>query len=263
MITTAVNMLESYAVSALVVFLFMNCVFSIALVIKNNSIVDVAWGIGFICVAWVTFFLGEGMSVRAILVTTLVTVWGVRLAIHVGLRNLGKPEDFRYAKWRQQWGKLFVSRSYFQIFLLQGLILLIISYPVLLVNRSDGTGLTALDLIGVLLWGVGFLFESVSDYQLVRFKRNPENKGRIMTGGLWQYSRHPNYFGESLLWWGIYVIALSVESGWTAIVSPVLITYLLLKISGVTMLEKKYVGNAAYAAYAQKTSAFIPRPPKP
>ena len=256
-------MFEYLLYPALVVFLYMNLVFIIALAIKDNSIVDIAWGIGFICVTWVTFFLSEGIPMRAILMTTLVTVWGVRLAIHVGLRNLGKPEDFRYANWRQKWGKWFVPRSYLQIFLLQGILLLIISYPVLLVNQSDSTGLTALDLIGVLLWCVGFLFESVSDYQLVRFKSNPENKSKIMTGGLWRYSRHPNYFGEALLWWGIYVIALSVPSGWTAVISPVLITFLLLRVSGVTMLEKKYVGNDAYAAYVRKTSAFIPRPPKP
>jgi steroid 5-alpha reductase family enzyme len=240
----------------------MNCVFIVALIRKDNSIVDIAWGIGFICVAVVTYFLHEDMTIRSLLMTVLVSVWGIRLAVHVGLRNKGKPEDFRYAKWRKQWGKWFVPRSYLQIFLLQGILLLIISYPVQLVNRSETTGLTVLDLMGVLIWCVGFYFESVSDYQLVRFKRNPENKGKIMTIGLWKYSRHPNYFGEVLLWWGIFVIALSVEFGWTAIVSPLLITFLLLRVSGVTMLEKKYVGNEAYAAYAKKTSVFIPLPPK-
>jgi steroid 5-alpha reductase family enzyme len=256
-------MIEFLGYPALVVFLYMTLIFLVALVIKNNSIVDIAWGIGFICVALVTFFFDEGMTNRSILLTALVSVWGIRLAIHVGLRNRGKPEDFRYAQWRKKWGKWFVPRSYLQIFLLQGILLLIISYPVVLVNRSQGPGLTLVDLIGVLIWCAGFVFESVGDYQLVRFKRNPENKGKIMTIGLWKYSRHPNYFGEALLWWGIFIIALSVENGWTAIISPLLITFLLLRVSGVTMLEKKYIGNDAYAAYAKKTSAFIPRPPKP
>lgn len=256
------KMFEHLLWPALFVFLYMNLVFVVALVIKNNSIVDIAWGIGFVCVAFVAFFLHEGTASRTILVTVLVSVWGIRLAIHVGLRNMGKPEDFRYAQWRKDWGRWFVPRSYLQIFLLQGILLLVISYPVQLVNLSDRQGLTALDLLGVFVWGVGFLFESVGDYQLARFKHNPRNKSKIMTSGLWKYSRHPNYFGEALLWWGIFIIALSVESGWTAIISPLLITYLLLRVSGVTMLEKKYVGNDAYAAYAKETSAFIPLPPK-
>lgn len=256
------DILEFCGISALVVFLYMNCVFIGAVLIKNNSIVDIAWGIGFICVAFVTLFLNEGIAARKGLVTALVFLWGIRLSAHVALRNKGKPEDFRYAKWRKQWGKWFIPRSYFQIFLLQGVLLLIISFPVILVNRSQTAGLTLLDIIGVLIWCVGFFFESLSDHQLMRFKRNPAHKGLIMTRGLWRFSRHPNYFGEALIWWGIFAVVLSVEYGWTAIVSPLLITFLLLRVSGVTMLEKRYADNAQYAAYARKTNAFIPWIPK-
>jgi len=256
------DIMELYGLPALVVFLYMSGVFAAALLIKNNAIVDVAWGLGFICVAFVTLCLNGRMTPRKGLVTALVLIWGIRLAIHVALRNGGKPEDFRYAKWRKQWGKWFVPRSYLQIYLLQGILLLIISSPLILVNRSQSTGMTLLDIIGVFIWCLGFFFESVSDYQLVRFKGNPAHKGLIMTRGLWKFSRHPNYFGEALLWWGVFIIALSVEYGWIAIVSPLLITFLLLRVSGVTMLEKKYAGNKEYAAYAQKTSAFVPWIPK-
>lgn len=255
-------MVEYFFYPAIAIFLYMNLVFIVALLVKDNSIVDIAWGAGFICVSIVTLIQGKGMAIRPVLLTALVSIWGTRLAIHIALRNRGKGEDFRYLKWRSEWGRWFVPRSYLQIFLLQGILLLVISYPVILVNQSRNMDLTLLDAIGVLIWCAGFFFESVADYQLVRFKRNPKNKGKIMTGGVWKYSRHPNYFGEALLWWGVFSVALSVENGWTAIASPILITFLLLKVSGVSMLEKKYIGNDDYAAYAKKTSPFIPRFPK-
>jgi steroid 5-alpha reductase family enzyme len=213
-------------------------------------------------VAALTLLLSGEITARKGIVTVLVFIWGIRLATHVFLRNKGKPEDYRYANWRNQWGKWFVWRSYFQIFILQGILLLIVASPIVLVNRSLKTGLSLLDIFGVLIWCVGFSFESVSDYQLARFKQDPSHKGRIMTSGLWRYSRHPNYFGEVLLWWGIFIIALSVEYGWAALASPLLVTFLLLKVSGVAMLEKKYTGHAEFEAYAKKTSAFIPWFPK-
>ena len=248
--------------SAAAVFLYMTCVFILALVRKDNSIVDVAWGIGFVLVALLTFFIDSTFTFRSVLVTSLVIVWGTRLAVHIYFRNRGKGEDFRYSKWRKDWGKAFVYRSYFQIFMLQGLLLLIIAYPIILVNHSEEGGLMPLDLAGVAVWLIGFFFEAVSDYQLRAFKRNPENRGKIMTRGLWRYTRHPNYFGEVACWWGIFLIALSIEWGWTTVISPLAITFLLLKVSGVTMLEKRYEGNLDYEAYARKTSPLIPWFPK-
>jgi steroid 5-alpha reductase family enzyme len=144
----------------------------------------------------------------------------------------------------------------------QGILMLIIACPLVLVNRSEARGLGPLDGLGTLVWLVGFLFEAVGDYQLKRFKQRPENKGRIMAAGLWKFTRHPNYFGEAALWWGIFLIALSVPGGWLAIISPLTIGFLLLKVSGVTMLEKKYAGNEEFAAYARQTSAFFPWVPK-
>lgn len=248
--------------SALAVFIYMTVIFIIALVKKDNSVVDIAWGIGFILVALLTFFLEGGFEVRHILVTALVVIWGMRLAAHIFIRNRGRGEDFRYAQWRREWGKWFLLRSFFQIFMLQGLLMLIIAYPVMLVSYSQETGISFLDAAGFILWLLGFFFEAGGDYQLARFKRDPGNKGKIMKYGLWKYTRHPNYFGETAMWWGVFLIALSVWAGWTAIISPLLITVLLLKVSGVTMLEKKYVGNREFEEYARRTGAFFPWFPK-
>ncbi len=248
--------------SAAAVFAYMTVIFIVALFKKDNSIVDIAWGLGFILVALLTFFLEKEFAVRHILVTVLVLIWGTRLAVHILFRNKGRGEDFRYAQWRIEWGKWFLLRSFFQIFMLQGLLLLVIAYPVILTNHSRKEGISYLDLVGVVLWITGFFFEALGDFQLSRFKRDPGNKGKIMRSGLWKYTRHPNYFGEAVMWWGIFLIALSVPLGWTAIVSPFLITFLLLRVSGVTMLEKKYVGNEEFEDYAKRTSAFFPWFPK-
>lgn len=256
------SMADYILYSAAVVFVHMALVFVVALFKKDNSIVDIAWGLGFILVTLLTFFLEKEFFVRHVLVTVLVLIWGIRLTVHIFIRNRGRGEDFRYAQWRREWGKLFVLRSFFQIFMLQGLMLLIIAYPVMLTNHSRETGLSYLDLAGVFLWVKGFFFEVGGDLQLSRFKKNPGNKGKIMSSGLWKYTRHPNYFGETVMWWGIFLIALSVKLGWTAIISPAIITFLLLRVSGVTMLEKKYFGNKDFEEYAGKTNAFIPWFPK-
>jgi steroid 5-alpha reductase family enzyme len=254
---------QDLVVAALAVFAYMTVVFVVALFKKDNSIVDIAWGPGFILVAALTFLFWPGASARQILANALVAAWGLRLGIHIALRNRGRGEDFRYANWRRAWGRWFVPRSYLQIFLVQGALMLAVAFPVVLINRPGAAaGLGVLDGLGSALWITGFLFEAVGDRQLRVFKRDPVNKGKIMDRGLWRFTRHPNYFGEALMWWGIFVIALAVPGGWRAVVSPVVITGLLLRVSGVTLLEKKYAGNAAYAEYIRRTSAFIPRPPK-
>jgi len=253
---------ETIVYAAIAVFITMTAVFGVALLARDNSIVDIAWGPGFILVAWLTLIIGKGFEPRQVLVTTLVTIWGLRLAVHIFRRKRGGGEDFRYAKWRRDWGRWFVPRSYLQIFMLQGIFLLIISYGVILVNASASRALGALDFVGTAVWAAGFFFEAVGDAQLERFKQRPENKGRIMTAGLWRTTRHPNYFGETAMWWGIFLIAVSAPSGWTAVVSPLLITFLLLRVSGVTMLEKKYAGDSEFAEYARRTSVFFPLPQK-
>lgn len=248
--------------AAVAVFIYMTAVFVTALAARDNSIVDIAWGPGFILVALLSLLIGKRFEPRPLLVTALVTIWGLRLAVHIFLRKRGRGEDFRYAKWRRDWGRWFVSRSYLQIFIVQGILLLIIAYGVMLVNASASPGLRALDFLGAAVWLAGFFFEAVGDAQLERFKKRPDNRGKIMTSGLWRYSRHPNYFGEAAMWWGIFLIVLSAPKGWTGVVSPLMITFLLLRVSGVTMLEKKYAGNSEFAAYARRTSAFFPLPPR-
>jgi len=252
--------LLSYA--ALAVFCYMSILFVIAMFKRDNSIADIGWGLGFVVVALLTFFLEQGFTARHILVTVLVVIWGIRLSTHIYLRNRGKGEDPRYAVWRKKWGKWVVVRSYFQVFMLQGLLLLFIAYAIILVNSSSQAGLSILDICGLAIWIIGFLFESIGDLQLKRFISDEKNRDRILTTGLWRYTRHPNYFGEATMWWGIFLIALSVPYGWTAIISPAVITFLLLRVSGVILLEREFTDNEEFEEYKRRTSAFIPWFPK-
>jgi len=240
------------------IFLYMSFVFVIALYKKNNSIVDIAWGLGFIAIALYSLFFKKTFYARQILVTTLTLLWGLRLSIHIYFRNRKRPEDIRYAAWRKSWGRFFVIRSYLQIFMVQGMMMYIIALPISVVNFLSGPAINRLDLLGLFLWIVGFFFEAVGDYQLQAFIKEPKNKGKIMKFGIWAYTRHPNYFGEVCIWWGIYVIAFSVAYGWLTVVSPLTITYLLLFVSGIPMLEKQFEHNEEFIRYKKETSAFFP-----
>ncbi len=245
------------------IFIYMTLFFLIAHKIKNNGIADIAWGLGFVLVAVLNLFIADQITFRQYLVTALVTIWGLRLAGHIFLRNKGKPEDFRYRNMRERWGSKAGIKSYTHVFLLQGLLLLLIAYPIIIVKQYERNVLTIFDLLGTGLWISGFLYEVIGDWQLKRFiKYEKSESNQILKTGLWRYTRHPNYFGESLVWWGIFFIVLSVPNGWWAIFSPVLITFLLLKVSGVPLLEKKYQDNKEYQAYAKKTNKFIPWFPK-
>jgi steroid 5-alpha reductase family enzyme len=236
--------------------------FVVSLIKKRNDVADVAWGLGFVLMTWVSCFISDASGTRGILVGVLVSIWGLRLAWHIHRRNKGKAEDYRYLAWRKEWGKWFYIRSYFQVYLLQGLFLFLIVMPVLLINKNAGSMLGIIDFVGVVVWLVGFYFESVGDAQLTRFIKNPENKGKLMQSGLWAYTRHPNYFGEVTQWWGLWIIALSVPLGWIGIIGPITITILILKVSGIPMLEKKMEENPEFAEYKRKTSVFIPLPRK-
>jgi steroid 5-alpha reductase family enzyme len=246
----------------LTIWAYMSVWFVLALIRKDNSLADVAWGPGFILLAALTLWLRNETAARQLLVSGLVVLWGLRLAAHILSRNRKRGEDFRYADWRARWGRWFVPRSYLQVFMLQGFFLLVIGLPVILVNSCSQTDLGWLDLAGVLVWLAGFLLESVADRELSQFKGNPANKGKILTSGLWKYSRHPNYFGEAVMWWGIFLITLSLKGGWIGLVSPLLITVLLRYVSGVPLLEKRYRGNAEFREYARQTNAFLPWLPK-
>ena len=247
---------------ALILFSYMSLWFIVSLLKKRNDVADVAWGLGFVLLAWSAFVLSDGPGVRGILVNILVSIWGVRLAWHIHSRNRGRTEDYRYLAWRTAWGKWFYVRSYAQVYLLQGFLLFLVASPVLLINRSVATGLGMLDALGMAVWLVGFSFEAVGDAQLARFIKDPVNKGKLMQGGLWAYTRHPNYFGEVTQWWGLWLVALSVPGGWLGIIGPMTITFLILKVSGVPMLERKMQEHPEFAAYERRVSMFIPLPPR-
>ena len=249
--------MNEFLLAILVIFVSANVGFAVSLIKKRNDVADIFWGIGFVAVAWISFIFAQSFNLRGLSVNLLVTIWGLRLALHIGLRNRGKGEDFRYKAWRESWGKTFYLRSYFQVFILQGLFLFLISLPIILVNTRIAQ-FSLFDILGLIIWLVGFFFEAVGDYQLLQFSKNPLNKGKIIQTGLWKYTRHPNYFGEVVLWWGIFFFALSVPFGFLTIISPLTITLLILYVSGIPMLEKKYENNPEFAEYKKRTSAFFP-----
>ncbi len=252
--------MEYFLSLAVVLLVYMTFWFLISLIKKRNDVADVAWGLGFILLAWTSFFVSDDASVRGLVAGILVTIWGLRLSFHIYMRNKGKTEDYRYLAWRKEWGKWFFLRSYFQVYVLQGIFLFMIVSPVLVINKDMGNDLSFLDFAGILIWLTGFLFESIGDMQLTRFIKNPGNKGKLLKTGLWQYTRHPNYFGEVLGWWGIWIISLSVPGGIYAIIGPLTISFLILKVSGIPMLEKKMAENPEFEAYKRETSMFIPLP---
>ncbi len=252
---------DSLAFAAITIFAFMNAMFLLAVTIRRNDIVDIAWGMGFILITVISQILYPGFELRRLLINILVLLWGLRLAIYIHIRNKAKSEDFRYANWRREWGRFWVIRSYFQVFMIQGLFMLFISYPIYANIHAEYVGLNVLDHIGILVWLIGFYFEAIGDYQMMKFKKNKDNKGKIMTEGVWKYTRHPNYFGESAIWWGLFLLSYS-STGWITIISPGAITFTLLFLSGIPLLEKKYKDNPEFQEYAKKTSAFIPWFPK-
>lgn len=247
--------------SGIVLFAYMSTAFIIALLKKDNGVADIAYGGGFMLLAGLTYYLSPETP-ASIIVSALTFIWGTRLSLRIFKRNWNRPEDFRYAAWRSEWGNTFVIRSFLQVFMLQGAIIFIVALPVLLTNVFAVPSYTLLTLAGLVLWVIGFLFESIGDAQLDAFIKKTENKGKIVDQGLWKYTRHPNYFGEALMWWAMAIIAMSVLGDplliALAFVSPLLITFLLLKVSGVPMLEKKMAGNPAWEVYAKKTSVFVP-----
>lgn len=247
---------------AVMLWLYMSLLFIISLLRRDNGTADIGYGIGVMVVVFAALLQTPVSGVAAIL-CVLPFIWATRLALRIFRKNYGKSEDFRYKAWRDAWGKWFVVRSYFQIYMLQGLVIFLVALPILLAVVAPKAPVMWLVVSGLMLWLLGFFFEAVGDFQLDKFIKDPVNKGRIMTEGLWKYSRHPNYFGESCMWWGIAIAA----SGLTmypllGFVSPILITYLLLFISGVPMLEKRWAGNQEWEEYKAKTSVFIPLPPK-
>jgi len=249
-----------YLTLSLVLLVYMVFWYVLALIKKRNDVADIAWGLGFPLLCWTAFFM-SGFSLVSFVVNILITIWGSRLALHIYKRNWNKPEDYRYLAWRNEW-KNFYVRSFLQIFVLQGFLLFLIVYPAIFINDASPNSFSFFSVIGIIIWLVGFYFEVVGDLQLKEFIQKPKNQGKIMDQGLWMYTRHPNYFGEVTMWWGIFIIASILPNGLYTIIGPITITYLILFVSGIPLLEKKYVGRPDFDDYKKRTSIFFPLPPK-
>ena len=240
----------------------MVCVWLMSLPLRDASIVDVFWGLGFVAIAWLSLLASPMATLRTWLIVGLTTTWGLRLAGYLAWRKLGQPEDHRYEALRRQFGGRFWLVSLLLVFGLQGVLMWFVSLPLQLAPFGTG-GLNGLDALGTAVWALGLAFESVGDFQLARFKSDPANRGQACDRGLWRYTRHPNYFGDFLVWWGLYLIALAGAAPWWTLVSPLVMSYLLTRVSGVALLEKslKY-RTAGYQEYVLRTSAFFPWPPR-
>jgi steroid 5-alpha reductase family enzyme len=234
----------------------------LSLILRRMDIIDVAWGIGFIVIAGAGIIHRGSVDTRGIIVTTLVVIWALRLSTHIARRFFSHSEDRRYAAWRKDWGTATPLRSLVQVFTLQAFLQLVVSSSVTIILLRSNSPLTILDYLGILIWIFGFLFEAIADQQLRSFIINPANNGKIMTSGLWRYSRHPNYFGEVTQWWALWLIACSVPYGIWTIIAPLTITLLIRYVSGVPLLEKNYTGRADWEAYKSKTSVLIPLRPR-
>lgn len=241
----------------LTVFVCMLLLYLLSRISKDNSIVDVFWGIGFVIVSSVVFSQQVTFTLADVILYGCVSIWGLRLTTYIWLRRLGKPEDFRYAQWRKDWGKTEPWRSFLQIYMLQGFILLVMSIPIILAIATSTAEVTENpSWIGIFLFALGFSVEVIADYQKNRFKKKYPNG--IMKTGLWKMSRHPNYFGEVILWWGIAFLSWNAGGGLTSFLSAIIITFLIRFVSGVPMLEKAKLGNEDYEKYKTETPIFVP-----
>ncbi len=248
-----------------VIICFVSTLFIISVWLKRNDIADVAWGPGIALASWSAWYLaGQPATTTTLVVLGLVSIWATRLGVRIYRKNKRKGEDARYARWRADWGRSFYFRSYLQVYLLQGALMVVVAYSAIhaSIYAIEVSGSLPLLILGGALWLIGFFFESVGDAQLDTFLKNPENKGRLMRYGLWQYSRHPNYFGEVTMWWGIWLMILPLPLSALALVSPFTITGLILFVSGIPLLEAGLAKHPEFAEYKRTTSVFIPWWPK-
>jgi steroid 5-alpha reductase family enzyme len=235
-------------------------VWTISVKLRDASVADTCWGFGFVLLAWLDCFLSPSLTPRSWLVAALMTLWGTRLSAHIFRRHRGKGEDPRYQAMRAAQGPAFWWRSLFTVFWLQGAILWFVALPLLVAIRAaQSATLTTVDGVGIVLFAIGFGFEVVGDYQLERFRAESSNRGNVLDRGVWRYTRHPNYFGDATMWWGMYAVAASTPGGWLTVLSPSLMTWLLMRVSGVTLLEDSLTASKpGYRAYMDRTPAFFP-----
>ncbi len=257
------DLLSLWLTSGILILTLMSLAWVVSLALRDSSIVDILWGLGFVLVFWTACGLtSPAWTPRLILMAATITLWGVRLSLHIWRRNAGRGEDPRYAAWRAQAGPSWWWRSLFQVFLLQGGLMGIIALPLVATPTGNLTApLRCLDYTALGLWIIGFIFEAGGDWQLERFRQNPANRGRVLTTGLWSITRHPNYFGDAAQWWAFWLIAASAGASWT-VISPLLMTFLLVRVSGVALLERTLSTRPEYREYMARTSSFFPWFPK-
>lgn len=258
------KMLKLFLEASLLIISLLTLLWVWSVIIKNASIVDLFWGAGFVIANAYYFFAPGEYFTRQIILFVLVTIWGLRLSIYLSFRNIGKGEDYRYQEFRKKYGhERYWWFSYFQVFLLQGVLLMLISLPLLGSQyNTENNNINFLDYLAIAVWVIGFLFEAGGDFQLTKFKKNPANKGKVLDTGFWKYTRHPNYFGDAFVWWAYALFAIAAGSYWT-IIGSVIMTLLLIKVSGVALLEKKLKSaKPEYKEYIRKTNSFIPWFPK-
>ncbi len=235
----------------------------LSLALKNASIVDIVWGLGFVAVAWAVRTQVDGVEARQNLLVALTSIWGLRLGGYLFWRNHGKGEDYRYKAMRKHWGPRFPVISLVTVFALQGVLMFVVSIGVQLGQTGDSPDIGVLAYVGVAIWLIGLSFETIGDLQLARFKKDPANAGQVMDRGLWKYTRHPNYFGDACVWWGIALVAAETPIGRWGLLGAAVMTFLLVRVSGVKLLEKSLgKRKPGYAEYIARTSSFFPLPPK-
>lgn len=249
--------------NAVLIAVCMVTLWLLSILLRDVSIVDLFWGLGFVLVAWNTCWNAGEWSFRApsnALLPLLVSVWGLRLTGHLAIRNIGHGEDKRYVAMRAARPGTFWWQSLLIVFGLQGVVMWLVALPLQTGILQPVAGWHWQHFLGLLLWGIGFFFEAVGDWQLMRFRRNPVNRGRVLDRGLWRYTRHPNYFGDFCVWWGLFVVSTAHGVHLWTVLSPLLMSLFLIKVSGVTLLESTLVEKPDYADYIRRTNAFFPGP---
>lgn len=244
------------AIQIISLLVFVHLFFIYALIKKRNDIADVAWSLGFVLLALIGLFFNYNL--KTLIIFLLTSVWGLRLSFYIFRRFKSKEkEDPRYAKWRLDWGDKWIIFSYLKVFLLQAFFLVLIAMPIIITARYSSGEWGVVNILGMVIWLAGLIFEVISDKQLSNFVKN-KKPGEIMTRGLWRYSRHPNYFGEAILWWGIWLVSFGGPFYCFGIIGPVTITFLLRFVSGVPMAEQRYQDNKAFQKYKKKTPPMLP-----
>lgn len=256
--------IDVFVTTATAVALYMLTFWLVSIALKDVSIVDISWGLGFVLVVWVSRWAGEGEGARSMLQAIAVTIWGVRLGGYLLRRNWGHPEDYRYAAMRRRVGPSYTYKSIYMVFGLQGVLILAVSLPVVALQSFPSVApLGVLDAVAVVMFAIGFFFEAAGDQQLTAFKANPDNEGEVLDTGVWAWTRHPNYFGDALQWWAFGLMALSVPGAAWVLIGPAIMTFMLLRVSGVHLLERGLrKRKAGYGDYSERVPSFIPRPPR-